>query len=299
VNFAPIGLSTYKRIEHLKRTLRHLSANKLAKDSELFIFSDHPRPGDEQAVAEVRRFIRGVAGFKKVHIVERERNDRVFNNRNGMKSLLDEYGNCIFLEEDITTSPNFLSYINQGLEYYKDDKNVFAMCGYTPPVHIGDWYKAKSYRCPRFSAWGFGIWKDRYDSIELGAVSGELLNVQQRKRLKSAGNDLVVMVNMKAEGKLEALDIRINFTMAKKSCFVVCPTRSLTNNTGHDGTGIHCGNDSYYETTIDHRDISDWGFDRLENNKKIEKELFFYRGRHNKSLRNLILFHLGKLNWER
>lgn len=299
MNLAPIGVSTYKRKTHIERTLRHLAANKLAKDSELYIFSDYPRPGDEKEVAEVRRLIKGIQGFKKVHVIERETNDRVFNNRGGITSLLDEFGRCIFLEEDIVTAPTFLNFINEGLEFYRDKKDIFAICGYTPPLNFQRYYKDNAYICRRFSAWGFGIWKDRYESILMENLHLNHLNTAQLKRLKSAGNDLIDMAIRKSQGTLEALDVRINFTMAKIFQRVVCPTVSLTNNTGHDGTGIHCGINTYFETELDQREDINFDFKRLKENRRILMDLFLYRGRHTNTLKNRLLYHFGKLDWDK
>ena len=71
---APIGLSTYARLQHLQKTITALQQNELARDSELFVFSDAPRPGDEEKVAAVRGYLRTLDGFKRVRIVERKIN---------------------------------------------------------------------------------------------------------------------------------------------------------------------------------------------------------------------------------
>ena len=76
---APIGLSTYSRPAHLKQTVEALQRNILASQSELYVFSDAPKAGDEEAVVKVRSFIKNIDGFKKTTIIERETNDRVFN----------------------------------------------------------------------------------------------------------------------------------------------------------------------------------------------------------------------------
>ncbi len=39
-SLAPIALFVYNRIDHTKQTIQALQNNYLAKDSELFIFSD-------------------------------------------------------------------------------------------------------------------------------------------------------------------------------------------------------------------------------------------------------------------
>lgn len=112
---SPIGISTYKRIDHLKETLDALSKNILAEYSDLYIFSDAPRVGDEDEVYKLREFLNTINGFKSVSIFQRITNDRVKNNREGIKYLLDKYGKCIFLEEDIVTAKGFLEFMNSPL----------------------------------------------------------------------------------------------------------------------------------------------------------------------------------------
>lgn len=294
MNLAPIGLSTYKRHQHLANTLTALASNTLAKESELFIFSDAPKPGDEQSVAKVRSLIQNVPGFKKVHVFERKLNDRVFNNRGGMKFLLSEFGRMIYLEEDVVTAPAFLGFINEGLEEFNDKKSVFSVCGYTPPLKLNTVTDKSCYTCRRFSAWGFGMWADRYAKIEMNKVDRNSLNNLQKWRLRSAGTDLVGMVDAVSRGEIEALDVRINFTMARDNLRVVCPTVSLTLNRGHDGTGIHCGISDYFETDMDDRQSMQWDFQNVRPNWKVDRELFFFRGRHIRSRKNLLRYYISR-----
>ena len=72
---APIVLFVYNRPYHTKRTIEALKDNTLAKDSELFIFSDAPKSeaGIDDVLA-VREIIKEVDGFKKVTVVQRDTN---------------------------------------------------------------------------------------------------------------------------------------------------------------------------------------------------------------------------------
>ena len=136
MKLAPIGISTYCRLNHLKQTIIALQRNTLAKESELYIFSDAQKQGDEERVAKVREYIYTIDGFKKIHIVERKTNGRVANNRGGMKHLLEKYGKMIWLEEDIVTTSGFLQFVNEALEFYKDDERIISITGYSPPIKI-------------------------------------------------------------------------------------------------------------------------------------------------------------------
>ena len=72
---APIVLFVYNRPDHVRRGVKSLQANYLAKESDLFIFSDAPKSNkDREAVTEVRKFIHHVDGFRNITIIERDEN---------------------------------------------------------------------------------------------------------------------------------------------------------------------------------------------------------------------------------
>ena len=55
---APLILFVYNRVDHTKQTLKAVSENILAKNTELFLFSDGAKgENDRSEVALVRRYI--------------------------------------------------------------------------------------------------------------------------------------------------------------------------------------------------------------------------------------------------
>ena len=73
-NLSPIVLFVYNRPWHTQQTVEALQKNELAKESELFIYSDAPKDEvAEEKVKEVREYIKSIDGFKKVTIIEREK----------------------------------------------------------------------------------------------------------------------------------------------------------------------------------------------------------------------------------
>ena len=77
--YSPILLFVYNRPEHARMAVQSLQQNSLAKESELFIYSDAAKNEETQpAVDEVRRFIHTVSGFAKITIIEREKNWGLF-----------------------------------------------------------------------------------------------------------------------------------------------------------------------------------------------------------------------------
>ena len=132
---APILLFVYNRPAHAKRAIEALLHNTLAAESELFIYSDAARsPEDCKSVNEVRSFIHSVNGFKKVHIIEREKNYGLARSIiDGVTTQVNAYGRTIVLEDDLVTAPYFLQFMNSALEMYKDEPRIghIQACDFT------------------------------------------------------------------------------------------------------------------------------------------------------------------------
>lgn len=251
---APIGMTTYSRLEHLQKTIGALRQNLLATESDLFVFSDAPRPGDEAKIAAVRHYLRTVDGFRRVTVVERESNNQHENACQGIQQLLDEYGRMIFLEEDVVTAPGFLTYMNQALEAYQDNPQVMSVSGYCPPIKIPADYPHDVFFLRRFNAWGCGIWRDRFELIEMDSAPGyaKLLNDRRlRHEFARFGEDMLDMVCADARGDIKALDVKVMLSQFFHDRYTIYPVVSLTRNIGLDGSGTHCGVIPRFDVTLD------------------------------------------------
>lgn len=254
MNPAPIGVSTYARVEHLRQTIAALQRNTLAAESELYIFSDAPKPGDEAKVREVRSFIKMIDGFKRVEIIERETNSRTYNNRQGMRMLLDRYGRMIFMEEDIVTAPTFIEYMNYMLDTYEDNPMVFSIAGYCPPIQIPKDYPYGIFLHPRFNPWGFGTWKDRFDKLEMQIpqrIFREIFfNPKTLWQFSQGGLDILPPVLNNYFHYADGLDSRIFAQQFSMNMLTVYPTRHLVDNSGVDGSGVHKKKKHWYRVTL-------------------------------------------------
>jgi len=302
---APIGLSTYGRINHLKKTVESLRKNTLAKKSDLFIFSDAPKKGDgdEEKVRKVRDYIRTISGFRKVHIIERKENNRVFNNRDGMRQLLDKYGKIIFMEEDNVSHPMFLKYMNEALDFFYPDKKIFAIGGYCLPVKFKSGYKNNFFLSVYFGA-PFATWNNR-GFIKAIKRNDQYLEVKKNdeleKKIKETHPQIFEVLSLMHEGKLNAGDYRINFYMRKNDLYCVCPVKSLIRNIGYDGSGEHCGSTNRLDVDLDFvgrvNFIKNYKYDQ-----KMDREFYNYKRlwiyklpRPFRTVVHLISKNLGKL----
>lgn len=130
---APVILFVYNRPEHTKRTISALQKNILANETDLFIFCDAAKTSkDEEKVEEVKSIINNTTGFNKLSIKIANDNKGLANSViSGVSEIIDTYGKVIVLEDDLITSRFFLKYMNEVLDIYKDDSNIWSVSGYT------------------------------------------------------------------------------------------------------------------------------------------------------------------------
>ncbi len=242
---SPIVLFVYNRPLHTKRTIKALQKNELAKESELFIYSDAPK--DEKtksSVEEVRRYIKSIDGFKSVTIIEREKNwglaDSIID---GVTKIVNEYGKIIVLEDDLVTSPYFLRFMNEALEFYEESEDVYSITGFNYPLKIDKFYSFGTYLYPRASSKSWAIWKDRWRSIEFDIYKIELKwNANNiKKKLDLYGKDLYRMYLSQINNKIDSWAIRYGVNQIMSNKYTVYPVKSYIKDIGDD-CGTHAKN---------------------------------------------------------
>ena len=114
---SPIVLFVYSRKKILEKTINCLKKNKLAKKSELFIFSDgYKSEKDKLHVDQVRSYLNKIKGFKKIKIILRKKNLGLAKNIvSGVSEIIKKYSKVIVLEDDIIVSADFLDFMNLSL----------------------------------------------------------------------------------------------------------------------------------------------------------------------------------------
>jgi hypothetical protein len=251
-DLSPIVLFVYNRPDHTKRTVDALSANKLANESVLFIYSDAAK--NEKAreqVNAVRSYIKTVSGFKSVTIIEREKNGGLASSIiDGVTNVVNQYGKIIVLEDDIVTSPYFLTYMNNALDYYKDNEKVWHISGWNFPIDqqgLGDVFLWRNMEC-----WGWATWKEKWLYFEKN-VDKLISTFSPYDKYRfdvngSCGNWQQVIANKK--GKIDTWAIFWSATIYLNHGLCLSPTASLVDNIGFDGSGVHCGATSVYSVNI-------------------------------------------------
>jgi acetyltransferase-like isoleucine patch superfamily enzyme len=246
MELAPIVLFVYNRPWHTQQTVEALQKNDLAAESHLFIYADGAK--NEEAlpkVNEVRQFIKTISGFKEITIIERDRNWGIEENViNGVTKIVNEYSKIIVLEDDIVTSPYFLKFMNECLNYYMDNLNIYSINGYMFPIKTDRAETILSYLAT--SSWGWATWKLKWNSLESDLLQLEFINsnLTLRNRFNFGGYDFISIA------KLNTWDIRWYYSVFIRNGLGVFPTKSLCRNIGFDGSGTHFTKSVYLEQNL-------------------------------------------------
>lgn len=248
MKLAPIALFVYNRPVHTRKTVESLLDNTLSSQSILYIFSDaQKREEDKSKVEAVRKYIHSIKGFKEIHLIERKKNYGLAKSIIlGVTEVVDKYDTVIVLEDDLVSSPKFLTYMNYLLNEYEDQSNIFSVTGYNHPkslMKIPDNYPYDVYFNPRAASWSWGTWKDRWDKADWDVTDFEkfIQNKDLQKKFNYSGEDKSEMLMKQMRGEIDSWAIRWDYTHFKNDAFCVYPVKSYIDNIGNDSTGIHCG----------------------------------------------------------
>ena len=242
-NLSPIILFVYNRPEHTKRTVESLLKNTLASESRLIIFSDGAKnDSDSQKVQAVRDYIKTIKGFDRIEIVLRDRNFGLANSViSGVNEIFKQNDRVIVMEDDIITSPSFLSFMNKALAFYQDNKSIYSISGYPYPIKIPNQYQKDVFISYRASSWGWGTWKDRWEKVdwEVKDFSTFISDKKTQNLFDSGGQDLTQMLKAQMKGKIDSWAIRWGYAHFKNNAYCLYPIVPLCKNIGTDKSGTH------------------------------------------------------------
>lgn len=304
---APVIIFTYNRLDTLKVTIENLRKNKLALDTTLFIFSDYAKKEKDQTeIKKIREYLHTIEGFKSIKIIEREKNYGLAKNIiEGVTEIINIYGKVIVLEDDLLTSKNFLSYMNQALDFYKENEKIFSISGYTGNLPNLKNLKKDSYISYRPSSWGWATWKKEWNKNDWEVKDFDIF-IKDKKAIKKfnrGGIDLTRMLKNCMEGKNHSWAIRWAYTMNKIDKFCVYPKTSKIQNIGFGEEGTNCTGISsginIYKTILDESENFKFNFtDDMEPIKKITDDFkyqFSYSNKLIKKSSEIVKFYFNKI----
>lgn len=270
MTLAPIIIFAYNRADHLRKTLAWLGQNELADQSMLYIFCDGAKPNATeeqlakvQAARMVAHEVAVVPTFKEVHIIERDENMGLGTSViTGVTDIVNKYGKVIVLEDDLETSPYFLSYMNQCLEHYEARKSVFSISGLSRP-HPERFYP-KDYPYDVYVSLthhptGWGTWAYRWNQVDwemkdFATVKNDPQMIQAFRRAEHCQYDELFWA---IANKKNLWAARFAFAHFVNHAVSICPIVSYINHIGWDAESTNASGSNL------------WNFERLADNANI------------------------------
>jgi hypothetical protein len=262
---APILLFTYNRLFETKKTLEALQDNIGALDSDLTIFSDSAKDTDSiESVTLVREYLKAVTGFKSVTIIERPENFGLAKSIiTGVSEVIKKYNRVIVVEDDLLTSKNFLSYMNQALGFYENNPSVWSISGFSFPITFSDDYNNDIAFGVRASSWGWATWVGQWEKVDWDVLDYDdfILDKNAQRKFKEGGSDLCKMLSDQVQGKINSWAIRFCYAQFRHKSVDVYPRVSKVQNIGFSEGASHTkGMGSRFTTIIDNSDTTDFTF---------------------------------------
>ncbi|MFC6860083.1 glycosyltransferase [Zunongwangia atlantica] len=281
-DLAPICLFTYNRLSETRKTVEALQNNFLAKESDLIIFSDGPQnEGSLVKIQEVRDYIQSIEGFNSVKVYKSSINKGLGDSIiAGVTKVVNEFGSAIVLEDDLITTPNFLDYMNQALDFYHKNSKIISICGYGLKIKRPKNYNSDFYLYGRSSSWGWGTWKEEWNSVDWQVKDWKEFssNKEAIKAFNYNGSDMFKMLKSVTEGNGSSWAIRFGYSQFKQNKYSLMPFESFVKNNGFGVGGTNTKfKFSRFKTRMNSGQNRNFIFDDdIQVNRKIEKECYKY-----------------------
>jgi len=269
----PVLVLGYNRPKHLERALIALSSNADSKFTDFYISVDGPKNiTEESLVDECRKVAKLDYGFLSQKFLFSDMNQGLAKTViSKVSSILKISDSIIVVEDDLIVSKHFLKYMNLGLQTYRSEERVASIHGYQYPVG------KISKECVFLrgaDCWGWGTWKDRWDSAEFNVDTLlSQFNVKSNRKIFDLGGyqSNYKLLEKQKEGEVDSWAIRWHASMFIQNRLTLYPPESLVMNTGFDGSGIHKDSNNHFYTELSNQ--SEWIFPTEIRESKIFKKL--------------------------
>lgn len=235
-------LFTYHRSYHTRQVISALKGSTILPQ-KLFIFQDGLKQGDDAVQwEEVSGLVNNIDWCNKEVITAEYNKGLAASIVEGIDYAFKDYDAVIVLEDDCVPTANFIDFMQQCFEKYRDKKNVYSVSGYSWPITLKK-TEYDVYGCGRISSWGWGTWKDRWNIYEKDYELASKMKKEKTasENLAAWGMDLEDTLVGNVRGVCNSWAVFWALNVISKSGICINPYESFIRNIGMDGTGVHCG----------------------------------------------------------
>ena len=186
--YAPIIIFSYKRLNSLKKLIKSIKSNKNYQLHKFYIFSDSfKKKNDKRHVNKVRLFCKKL-NFKNKKIIFRKKNLGLAKNIiSGVSQVIKIHGCAIVLEDDLIVGKNFLQFMTNSLNKYKNKKKVWHITGWSHNLNVLG-KNQQVYFNKHMICWGWATWLNRWKNFEKNP--DKIINNWKKKQGFSTTTDI-------------------------------------------------------------------------------------------------------------
>jgi len=263
----PVMILCYQRPNHLAEVLSGLEDDPLSVEFPIYIFVDGLKIGhsaeeknnQEEILEIIHKFSENGNRHVK-HFVSPE-NKGVFQAVLwGTEIVFKEHDALIYLEEDVVPKRGYLLYMKSALNFYKDNKQVYAINAYSFK-EIEKYINVSGFTAYRFRAPGFATYKRMWEQVEWNINSirwkkwSPIFWLKFNKNSWGWGWTLFAYAFFPAiRSKIQPWDILFFLHHYLRNRVAIWSNESAVINIGLDGSGIHEAGEfeqDYSKKTID------------------------------------------------
>lgn len=244
---APVLISSYNRPQKLDTCLGSLVRCKNYASRQVHVTVDAPADDSHVSlVAECRKIAMSYAQRYKniiLHLPEVNTGGKIIQET--VDKIFESSPTLIALEDDNILHHGFLDYMDYHLFVNKNNRTVFAVCGYSFPINSDTNGVADVFYWQNHNAWGTGYYRDRWREFKLQTKDSSYFLEQYLvnfnlvlHRQNIAGHFIRNALATYLRAK-DHKDILVSIYLSQKTLHNIYPKYSFVLNTGHDGSGTN------------------------------------------------------------
>lgn len=241
---APVAIFAYNRPDHLQDTLNSLLECHRVDLAPITVFIDGPGQNVDPSITEQVRYVASNLLGSSADIRVASRNQGLASSiTSGVRQLIEKHGRVIVVEDDLRLAAPFLEFMNDALDRYQSDDDVYQISGHMFDVPEFA-HRKEAIFLPFTTTWGWATWGRAWKAFDASAAGWERLrqDKQLRRRFDLDGAyPYTWLMERQQRRRSDSWGIRWYWSVFQRNGLSIFPPRSLVCNTGQDGSGTHGG----------------------------------------------------------
>lgn len=280
----PVLFLVFNRPEKTEQTF---AAIRKAAPTKLYVAIDAPRenrPDDVENCNKVKKIVKNVDWPCETHYLIQEKNlGCTLSGKTAWDWFFQQEDRMIFIEDDGLASISAFRFVDEALEFYKDNKRI----SYISPINYGFTYGEYSCFFSRYSGGTYfmGTWKRVYDLYDYDLLSYK--DVADKKQFVDTFLDRkeYLLADMAYKSYIKSIikgrrqntyDLQISYLIHRYDMFALCSNIGMVRNIGFDGGANTSKKEGTYidpYSKFEMKEVSTFSFPSdIEYSKSVDKK---------------------------